>query len=298
MSPKFDRFQPVVERTFSLRAFNRYETEINEHFWSFKAISEFSRFIAEEERKTDPSKSAAQVFKASGPDARRIPVSVSDWHNAREELENWLRVAALVSATSYFEAYLRQVVRSALMSDPMCRFDKPRSIDGITLLKRGLELPIDHEIGLITRGDWQNRIAGFKRVFGQAPAGLSTHLSSLEKMRNLRNDFAHGFGRGLSIPLPSDMTYAAAKRLSQPTFVRYVGVISKAAALIDRCLLSDFIGNFELIEHYHSFKSNPRDPRDGSYNETRALQRTITRDLGCSVSTEFCQGLIDCYAAS
>ena len=30
------------------------------------------------------------VFKASGPDAPRIPLTVSNWLEARQELENWL----------------------------------------------------------------------------------------------------------------------------------------------------------------------------------------------------------------
>ena len=62
-----------MERSFALRAFNECETEINRHFWSFKVISEYSRFIAAAEKKTDPDKGTAAVFHASGPDAAIIP---------------------------------------------------------------------------------------------------------------------------------------------------------------------------------------------------------------------------------
>jgi hypothetical protein len=159
MTQPFDRFQPYIDRTLSLRAFNRYETEINEHFWSFKVISEYSRFIAETEKNSDPKKATAEVFKASGPDARRIPPTVSEWLEAREELENWLRLSALVSATSYLELYLRQVIRSALMSDPLCRYGASRSLDGVILLKAGVELPYSVELEEITKGDWSSRLA-------------------------------------------------------------------------------------------------------------------------------------------
>jgi hypothetical protein len=119
MAAAFNRFQPITNRSFSLRAFNEYETEINKHFWSFKVISEYSRFIAQAEKRKNAAKSTADVFKASGPDAERIPLTVSDWLEARKELENWLRLSALVSASSFLEVYLAQVVRSALMSDPL-----------------------------------------------------------------------------------------------------------------------------------------------------------------------------------
>src|SRR4051812_16459095 len=86
----FSRYQSPVRRTFALRAFNAYETEINEHFWSFKVVSEFARYLAQAEKRSNPKGSTARVFKASGPDARRIPPTVTDWLAAREELENWL----------------------------------------------------------------------------------------------------------------------------------------------------------------------------------------------------------------
>ena len=170
MPRQFSRFQPFMERSFSLRSFNRYETEINEHFWSFKAISEFSRYIAQREKNADPKKLTAEVFKASGPDAGRIPPTVSEWLDAREELENWLRLSALVSAASYFEAYLRQIIRSALMSDPLCSFGASKVLDGTILLKAGKELPYDHQIDEITRGEWNSRLAAFTRIFGESPA--------------------------------------------------------------------------------------------------------------------------------
>jgi hypothetical protein len=297
MTESFDRFRAHLDRSLSLRAFNRYETEINEHFWSFKVISEYSRFIAESEKNSDPSKATADVFKASGPDARRIPPTVSEWLNAREELENWLRLSALVSATSYLELYLRQVVRSALMSDPLCRYGASKTLDGVTLLKAGKELPYTFEVEEITKGEWNSRLAAIHRIFGGGPAAIAPDVSALEKIRKIRNDFAHGFGRTLTVPSPSDSTVIPAQRLSHQTFVKYIGVLSKAAGSIDKFLLKNFIGNFELVHYYHGWKSTRRDARDKGYDPVRALQRSFNRDMACAVSGEFCTELIAYYDA-
>lgn len=286
-----------MDRSFSLRAFNRYETEINEHFWSFKVVSEYARFIAQAEKDINPNSSTAVLFKATGPDARRIPPTVANWLDAREELENWLRLSALVSAASYLEVYLRQVIRSALMSDPLCRYGASRALDGAILLKGNKELPYDYEIGEITKGEWNSRLAAFARIFGAHPPGIDPYVGILEQIRKIRNDFAHGFGRDLSVPPPSRSDIKPAHRLSHRTYIKYIGSLSKSASFVDKYLLSGFIGNFELIHFYHEWKSRHRDPKDAKYDPVRALQRTINRDLAFATSTEFCAAIITYYNA-
>jgi hypothetical protein len=87
-----------------------------------------------------------------------------------------------------------------------------------------------------------------------------------------------------------------AHRLSHETFLKYLGLISKTASRIDRFLLKEIIGNFELLYYYHLWKSQPRAQQEVRYPADRALQRTFHReDPFPSVSTEFCAGLIKYY---
>jgi hypothetical protein len=296
MGAIFSRYTPSTDRTFALRAFNKCETEINEHFWSFKVISDFSRFLAEQEKIKDPRASTAKVFSASGPNARRIPPTVSDWLNARKELENWLRLSALTSAASYFEVYLRQVIRTALMSDPMCRYSGgSRKVDGVKFLKTNFEVPVDPEIESVTKGDWSSRCSEFANIFGQVPNVLQANLSKLEKIRKLRNNFAHGFGRKIDTGAPSEFQLDGAERISEPTFLDYIAVLSKVAADIDSFLLHKFVGAFELIYFYHTWNFKPRPVEDKAYDSIRALQRAFNRDAGHSVSPKFCEDLIGYY---
>ncbi len=296
MGSDFHRYVAGMERSFALRKLNAHETELNEHFWSFKVISDYSRFVANDVKRIDPEKPTIDVFHASGPDARRIPPTVTDWLSARDELENWLRCAALVSAAAFHEAYLRQIVRSALMSDPLVRYGLARRIDGAALLKEDKELEFKEEIKAITRGDWSERQAAFHKLFGTTQAACFP-VRDLEAIRKLRNNFAHGFGRDLEVPEPSNFADVTAQRLSQATFISYIKLMSKSAAAIDKHLLNGFIGSFELIHHYHKWRKLERAPKHKDWPEGRAFQQFLTGTCNVAKSTEYCEQLIAFYDA-
>ena len=291
----FSRNIPVLDRTFALRAFNAHETEINRHYWSFEAISNYSGFLARTESKRSPLTPTAEVFHASGPDAGRIPTTVADWLAAQGNLENWLRLSAVVSASSYLETYMRQVVRSALMSAPLCRHGAGQAFDGITLLKLGKELPFEDEIKSVTRRDWTSRTTALKKLFGSVPLELTANIARLERIRSLRNNFAHGFGRSLDVPQPTNFSGGHSDKLSAKVFLTDLGAMSKVAASLDKLLLSKFIGNFELLYFYHNWRSKVRTGREATYSERRALQRAFQQKANCSLSAPICSALIAFY---
>lgn len=295
LNNEFSRHCPILKRTFALRAFNKHETEINRHYWSFKVISEYSGYLAREKKKDNQNYRTVDLFKASGSDSRRVPNTVSKWLDARDDLENWLRLSALVSALSYFETYLRQVVNSALMSDPLCRFGSSRAIDGVILLKNGKLIDNKKEIEGITKGNWVNRCAEFRKIFGDVPEILKNSIGDLDILRNIRNNVAHGFGRDLDVTSPSNQSERHPDKIKEKLFTSSLKVISDIASDIDKFLLENYIGNFELIHFYHEFTQKDPLERDCNYTKDRALQREFNRSANTTLSTEFCRGLIEYY---
>lgn len=291
----FSRYSAPTLRSCALRAFNERETEINQHYWSFVVVSEFSGYRARRFRKIDPSAPTTRLFRASGPDSSRIPRTVSDWLSANDALQNWLRLSALVSAAANLEMYLGHVIRTALFSDPFVVFGKPRALDGVTLLKQGIELPYSDLVEGVTKGDWNSRSSVFAKAFGVCLLVFQENKAALEDIRNTRNSFAHGFGRELSIPEPGILSDGGTAKLSQEKLKRCLGVISKAAREIDRFLMDRHIGGFELIHLFHrsadslGFEVEP----DGMV--ARALKVKIYQDFGITVTEKFCRSVIGHY---
>lgn len=55
------------------------------------------------------------------------------------------------------------------MSDPLRRYGASRTIDGLTLLKNGKELPYSSEVEEVTKGEWNSQLAAFAQFFGSKP---------------------------------------------------------------------------------------------------------------------------------
>lgn len=279
-----------------MRDFNLRETEINQHYWSFVASSEHSAFRARRFKRVNPCAPSTRLFKASGGDALRIPSTVTDWLNANDELKNWLRLSVLVSAASNLEMYLGHVGRTALASDPFVRYGNSRAVDGVCLLKAGIELPYEDVIEGLTKGHWDSREAKIGTTFGVNILDVRNLKPDLEEIRKIRNEFAHGFGRSLEVPEPGVLTKSRSARLKEDKLKGYLGVISSVAKSVDRHLISNHIGLFEIIKDYHT---NLEKLQTTSKEESRAIEETLKRHIydkvGITVSRKFCVDLISHY---
>jgi len=215
----FDRYVPLRSRSIAINEFNDRQTELNEHFWSFVVMTENARYLAREAGKSDARTSTATLFHASGPDVSRVPPTVDLWLKANDALGNWLRLSALISAVAFHEAYISRIVRTALMSDPLCRYGATRDLDGTVLLKRGIEIEYEADQKSLTRDVWSKRAENFKRIFNTTDTSVMFPIARLEKMRELRNEFAHGFGRSLDVPDPSDLVDRLSSKISHATML-------------------------------------------------------------------------------
>jgi hypothetical protein len=279
-----------------MRGFNSRETEINQHYWSFIASSEHSAYRARKYKEVDKSAPTSRLFRAGGTDAPRIPSTVSDWLSANEELKNWLRLSALVSAASNFEMFLGHIARTALASDPLVRHGSSKALDGVSLLKGGLELPYEDVAEGLTKGDWNSREAHFLKIFGVMLLEIRNKKTELEAIRKMRNEFAHGFGRSLEVPEPGMLSTSRSTRLTQGQLKKYLGVISSVAKSIDRHLMDNHIGYYELLVDYHKVKSDlTNEAQIGNSSIESYLKRRFYNEFGITVAEKFCRDLIGYY---
>ena len=296
-SLKFSRYYTSLPlRSFAMRDFNSRETEINQHYWSFVASSNYSRYRARRFKKIDPNMESVRLFKASGGDSSRIPTTVSDWLSANADLQNWLRLSILVSAAANLEMYLGHIARTALASDPFVRYGNPRALDGVCLVKSGIELPYKDAIEGLTKGDWNSREAKIGIYFGVGFLEVRSRKSDLEEIRKIRNEFAHGFGRSLEVPEAGTLTNSKSFRLSENKLKAYLGIMSHVAKTVDRHLMFNHIGSFELIKYYDAnIKKIQIASLKPGHEIDMCFKRCLYDDCGLTVSRKFCRDVIGHY---
>lgn len=292
---KFERYAMRLGSTWAYRRFRAHQTEINNLYWSFVPVAGFADYLA---RHSKVGTDTAVLFHASGPDVRHLAPKADEWRKHFREFQNWVRLAALLSAASYLEVFIRGAVTIALQSDPLVRFGRPRLMDGVTWLKHGMRDDVETLVSPCVVGEWGRRAARYGELFGRVPAPISNNIGELDQMRMLRNSVGHAFGRNVR-QSDSDLRrvrVGAPERLTEARFKRWLGLVDGIAVAIDGHLGSEHIGEFESITYYHHWRTQPRQGRERGYAEPRAFSRELARVTGQPCGQTFSKGLIDHYS--
>ena len=288
----FDRWTGAFRNSFALRRFSEHQTEINRLYWSLVPVAGFAGYHA---RHAAANATPSSVFHASGPNARRIAADLPSWQRDFSELNNWVRLSALVSMLSYFETYVSTVATLALQSDPLLRFNQSRTVDGTLWLKRAV---VDDVSGIVTplvKGTWPQRCSAYRTLFGSVPPVLETHVGDLDQMREMRNGVAHSFGREPKF-FENPMVHAGQSvRLQEERLQSWLAIVDEVARAIDGHLYPAHLGDFELVWRYHRWMHEPRHIDDRGYAASAAFCRTINRDFGEGLARDHCQALIAHY---
>jgi len=254
VAQRFDRWKGWgSDPSWGFRLFISHHTELNELYWSHEAAA---RYVVRAV-KNDPDASASQALRFSGIDERRLQPTVNSWSKFYADFGNWSRVSALIALSGYFEIYLRTMIGRALESDPAASQGAARRIDGAILLKYGSDYSRLKDADQVLIRPWSSRLKTYRSFFGQVPDSLKSLEGELEKLRVLRNDASHKFGRDMT-----EMDYRnrhrplAMTRVGLPTLKRQLRNVEAAARAIDRHLMDRHIGAYEMVSFYHSRASS------------------------------------------
>ena len=283
----FDRWKSWYGAIRPYARFKGHHTEINKLYWSFVPTAGYVKYL---ERHAPAGTETATLFHASGPNVHRLQLTARDWLASFKEFENWTRLSALLSALSDLETYISTAVTLALRSDPLLRFGQSRAIDGAAWVKKSVTDDVSEYVTDCVKGQWSKRIASYRRLFGLVPGALTASEGDLERMRNIRNGVAHGFGRDLRIfDDPLNMKDGPQERLSEAELLGWLGAIEQVAVAIEAHLLQSHIGNFELLWHFHRWRALPREKLDRRYTEAVAFSRFLNRSFGSTPGREYCK---------
>ena len=289
----FNRWVAKDKHSYAFRLFSKHHTYMNSLYWAHVPASSAAQHQYRNALKSSPVPTTQSAFGLTGPNAFRVADSLSDYSDHLKEFDNWTRLNTLVSVLSYFEIYLSTVVSLAIESDLGLLHSVSREIDGVMVLKNnnGADHSFFDKSELITKGTWNQRVSNFISLFNIAPISLGSNISDLEKMRKLRNNVAHSFGRDIDESRSRHtLKILPIERLSEPRLQRYMGLIIKIAKDVDQQLLDKHIGDFELIHYYHSVRSE-LDPS----NKVKDLKKKINGLYVENKNREYCQQLINYY---
>lgn len=292
---KYDRWSTVMKASWPLQVFNKYNDELNELLWSNRAVLKktYSNLEIGSAKWTDLV-SSHLIFDL--PKGREVSKTLKEWSDTYNKFNNWTNLNALLVLTSNLETYIATVASLALESDPGLLFNSSKSIDGISLIKRGGKRNQFHDdiITSLTKGTWNARISAYIKTFGLAPAPLIKNVGKLEKIRIQRNKVAHAFGRDIDGSRNHEVKEIIQMvKLNERQFKNIQYTIIDTVKAIDEHLLNNHIGEYQLTAFYH--RMFPKLRKDAHQSVRAIVLKKKLGQFGDVSGKEFCKGLVKYY---
>lgn len=291
----FDRWNTEMKSTWSFQVFNKYNDELNNMLWAAQAAKTLAYKTLGDNKAQWPDK-ASTYLEFTVPKGDEVFHDLKGWSDSFNQFYKWTNLNGLLAISANFETYIATVTSLAIESDPGVLFQSTKSIDGVDILKRGGQkyMFVDEIITSVTKGDWNARSSAFKKTFGVIPTLLEANKGELDKIRVLRNNVGHAFGRDIDESRNHEVKkIVQMENLSDATFKRYQKIIWSTAKAIDVYLLRNHIGEYQAIAFYHRIYEGLNKMVHPSI---RAVE--LKKKLGAFGDTsgkEFCKGLVGYY---
>lgn len=291
----FDRWKSSRKSTWTFQVFQKHINELNQMVWANESAS---KLVYETLGKNNAqwTDKASQHLTFNVPQEEEAFNDLKDWSDSLNQFHKWNNLNSLMALSSSLETYLSTVIELALASDPGVLLDAEKSIDGIELLKNGgrKNIFLEEVIVNITKGDWNSRINSFEKYFGTIPRTLHNQIGKLEKIRVIRNNLGHAFGRDIKDSRNHEVKKTQPmENLSDTRLKTYQKTIWTSAKSIDKHLLKNHIGEYQAVAFYHRIYDELR--HDVHPSERAMILKKRLGAFGDISGKEYCKGLINYY---
>lgn len=288
----FLRWSHVQNHTWPFQVYKLYNEELNQFLWANEAASKYTFMKLGKEGALDTD-SPTMHFPMP---ARKFydMKTVKEWAIVYNDTQNWVRLNCVMAISSNLETYLASVVSLAIESNPGVLLGASKFIDGAKLLKEGgLDWSIyeDH-VTACTKGTWSARLSAFEKLFGTASVSFKSGVTTLERIRKIRNNLGHALGR--DIDASRDFSFnkkQTSDRIQLTTLVKYLEKAYTIVQEVDEFLLNNHIGEFQAIYAYYTH----RNEFDGADVDKALALKKFYGEHDQPVSKVFCRGLVDYY---
>lgn len=227
--------------------------------------------------------------------------NIQIWSNNFNKFDNWTNLNAIMAMSANLETYMATIIKLALESDIGVTFNATRKIDGIEIIKNSEKYPFELEDKIIscTKGDWSSRVSNFEKIFTFSPTILKNNISSLDKIRRLRNDIGHAFGREIDKSRNHNvLALVEIQTIKQEKIIEYLKLLFAIARAIDKQLMSNNIGEYQVLYFFHGLTPSLKDDQNSSRkigNHATLLKKELSKFGDNRVGKLFCRGLVQYY---
>ncbi len=295
---EFKRWESREPSSWTFQVFQKHNRELSRmyiahiaaHSYSYKKLGETAKW----------EDSIAEHFSFDDPTHVNSFDNLKSWSDSFESFDNWVNLNSVMAMSSNLETYIATIIKLALESDVGVLYGANRKIDGASILKHGKSQPFDFEEKVIscTKGEWGSRVAAYERTFGVVPDKLKDNISTLERIRKLRNRVGHSFGRDIEKSRNHDaIDIMPIEKLRRDKTIEYQSLIYGVAKDIDRHLLEAHVGEYQTLYFYHSLIAKLPDTGHNRNHRVRVnlLKKELGRFGAYKAGKNFCSELIEHY---
>ena len=251
---EFDRWKSRMKVSLPYSVYAAYTGELRQMYRTMISSREYvyTSLNIDKGAKWEDSPNKFFTFKGEIKKTNAFFVNLKDWSGAYNRLENWTNLNTLVALSASFETYLFMIITLALESDIGVKYGMTKEIDGIKAVKVGAKLEFTSEVVSCTKGEWSSRISNMRSLFHKVPDVLEQNVSTLDKIRKIRNNVAHSFGRDIEKAHEVHiMQKIDSEKLSRSRLLKYWDIIDDCVREIDKVMLEDHIGEYQILCFYH-----------------------------------------------
>ncbi len=301
---KFDRWNPKQDYSLPYSSYvansselrRMYRTMVTSHKYVYKSLAQ--------DRKATWSSSPNDYFDFPKNIKKTYAyfTDLKSWSASYNKLENWNNLNTLVAINANFETYMVKVIGLALESDVGVLYGMPKAMDGIKAIKAGKTFDFSNQVIACTKGDWYSRVFNIEKIFGKVPVSMVSNVSALDKIRKMRNDVAHAFGRNIDAAQEiHDLNVLRMCKLNENNLLKYWDLIDSCVSELDNQLFKKHIGEYQLLCLYHLNESEVVSKAKQPVNlstKAAAFRKLYGQKEKNGINTlgqEFAKGLIEYY---
>ena len=290
----FDRWKSTYPHSWQYKVFLQYNSELRRLYFSNYNARQFVFSQLKKEGATKESK-MSQFFNM-----RDNALTEKQWARNYNDFENWTLLNAAMALSSYFETYLSSAIMLSIESDPGILLGASKGVDGARLMKYGQfkKKEFDYVAEGCTKGEWSMRVSNLEKLFGTMPHSMIDNIGELERLRKLRNNVGHAFGRDIEKSRLYNVSQTVPiDRLSFERFSKWQHIIEKIVMDIDTILVQNHIGSFQPLMVYHQIYSESDKATDNKSlgERVKKLKRQLGKDIDRKFGKTYCRTLVNYY---